>query len=51
MLAFAELMEGWLRDIGSDHVGLLCTDNAAAMRLAREKTVKKSGLTDIAELR
>jgi hypothetical protein len=48
---FAELMETWIRRIGPERVGALCTDNAAAMRLAREQTVQRADLTHIVELR
>jgi hypothetical protein len=44
-------MVGWLREIGPPKIGFLCTDNATAMRVAREQTVQTAGLTHIVELR
>lgn len=51
MPEYAGLMVAWIREIGPERVGFLCTDNAAAMRKAREQTVQTPGLTHILQLR
>ena len=51
MLVLADLIAGRILKIGPEKVGSLCTDNAAAMRLAREQTIQRDGLTHIVEPR